>query len=168
MTGIGREGPFFDIGAITTNLLRTSLAFRIRIGDCGQIRPFSWKDIWLTVDGTNQGSSASVQYLSPTSFMTSQQRMSSRNYTPLEVSSLGNDMTFDLHVVSRVQREAAARAIIRSHQHRLGADDWDPTKGLLHPTFFELNHTRVAAKDRESILRVTWKDICDAVSGNNA
>jgi len=93
--------------------------------------------------------------------------MSSLNYTPLEVCSLGNDMMFDTHVVSRVQREAAARAIIRSAQHRRGADSWDSTKGHLHPTFFKLNDPRIAAEERESILRLTWEDICDAVSECN-
>lgn len=73
-------------------------------------------------------------------------------------------MMFDLHAVSLVQREAAARAIIRSHQHKHGADNWDSTRGLLHPTFFKLNDPHVAAEERESILRMTWEDICDAVS----
>ena len=94
----------------------------------------------------------------------SQQRILSHTYTPLEVCSLSNDMTFDLHVVSLVQREAAARAIIRSRQHKHGVDNWDSTKGPPHPTFIKLNEPRVPAEERESILQMTWEDICDAVS----
>lgn len=89
--------------------------------------------------------------------------MSSSHYTPLGVRSLGNDMSFENHVVSLVQREAAARAIIRSRQHKLGMDSWDSTLGDLHPRFFELNHRSVAADERDSILQMTWEDICDAV-----
>ena len=89
--------------------------------------------------------------------------MPSPKYTPLEVHSLTNDMAFNFHVVSLFQREAAARAIIRSHQHKHGADNWVSTKGVLHPMFFELNDPHVTADERESILQETWEDICDAV-----
>lgn len=89
--------------------------------------------------------------------------MPSPTYTPLDVRSLGNDMAFDHHVVSPVQREAAARAIIRAQQRKRGTDNWDSTKGILHPLFTELNGPNVTAKERELILQMTWEDICDAV-----
>lgn len=90
--------------------------------------------------------------------------MSSRNYTPLDIRTLGNDMMFDLHVISWAQREAAARAIIRSQQHKYGAENWDSTKGHLHPTFLKLKDTHVAPEEREAIFQMTWEDLCDAVS----